>query len=941
MDKKRLKLVNSIHLILFASLFLVTTSMVVLQISSYKQEFVNRSESMKTDLIDQQRKLIKKEVNRVIDMMNYEKIQSTYLVKLNMKDQVHEAYTIAGNIYQNNINSHDDNEVQKMIINALRPIEFNREKGHFFITKLDGTEMLFSDNPEIEGRNILNTKSPNGKYIVKEMINIIEKNDEGYYEYFWTESKDQENIHKKINYIKSLPFYDWFIGTYVDAEDIEHRFQKIVGNYVTRYRFGKMNRDYVFVLDLINIDGGKNFAIMYANANRPDIVGEFISDDYKDAKGKEFRKEVLEGLRTYGECYVNYWYKRIGNSEPSPKLSFFKLSYDKKFIIAAGVYLDDVELAIKGLQTSLRDKLKSYIIKTILITIILLIFILSITYFVTQKLLADFSLFTIFFNQSIYENKKIDLKKIRFENLYQMARSANIMLQDKKEARQHVLDEKEQLAVTLRSIGDAVITIDLESNIILVNRVAEILTGWSENDARDKPLNEVFSIINVISRDTVENPVKKVLKSGIIASLADNTILISKNGKEYNIEDSAAPIKTSDGTIIGAVLVFRDVTEQIKKDQDLMKAKKLDSVGILAGGIAHDFNNILTGLYGNIQMAKLNLSASHESYKYLDSAVHSMHRTTNLTNQLLTFAKGGDPIIETLSIGSIIVEIAEFSLRGSNIKLHFNINENLWMIKADKGQLSQVISNLIINAHQAMPNGGEITIGAENIEKEDGRYIRITIQDDGEGIELQYLDKIFDPYFSTKEQGSGLGLASTYSIIKKHNGNITVDSQHTKGTLFTIDLPASENIGEPVPIKTNSNKKTSSSSAKILVLDDDKIVRKVLGAMLNRMGFDISYAIDGIEAIQKYQSSFDKHQLYDIVITDLTIPGGMGGQEASKEILKINPKAKIIVSSGYATDPVMANYKAFGFKGIAVKPYSFKSLEIEIDRVLNLKDIQE
>jgi len=936
MRKNRLKLVNTIQIIIFTSLLLLAASMVVLEISKYRLEFKNQSELMRMEYLDQQKTLIKKEVERVTDLINYEKIQSINIARSNIKYRIDEAYAIALHIYQNNVNLHSDEEIQKMILCALRPIKFDLGKGYFFITHLDGTEVLFSDKPEIEGLNILDIRDTEGNYVIRDMINIIKENEEGYYEYFWTKPNETGNDHKKIAYIKSLGFYDWFIGTGVYVEDIEDSLQNTIGNYVTRYRFGKQNQDYVFVLDLIDIEGGKNFAIMYANANRPDIIGEYISDDYKDANGKEFRKEVLEGLRTTGECFVNYWYKKIEDSEPSPKISYFKLSNDKNFIVAAGVYLDDVEASITDLQLSLRNKLKFYILNTIFITSVLLFLILFVTYFVTQKLLSDFSLFSIFFNQSINENKEIDLSKIRFENLYTMAKSANTMLREKKEAKQHVLDEKEQLAVTLRSIGDAVITVNLESKIILVNRVAENLTGWSESDAKGKPLDEVFTIINANSRKAVKNPVNKVLKREITASLEENTILISKNKEEYNIEDSAAPIKTADSSVIGAVLVFRDVTEQIKRDQNLIKAKKLESVGVLAGGIAHDFNNLLTGLYGNIQMAKIHLSTHHDSYKYLDSAEHSMDRATNLTNQLLTFARGGDPVIENISIATSIVEIAEFSLRGSKIKLQSNIDTNLWMVKADKGQLSQVISNLIINAHQSMPNGGEITIGAENSKTENGKYIKITIQDEGEGIEYKNIDKIFDPYFSTKQLGSGLGLASTYSIIKKHNGKITVNSDPGKGTLFTIYLPAAENTQNPDSNLLNKEINTFHLSAKILVLDDEEIVRNVIGAMLSKMGYTISFALNGQEAVQKYKTSFERNDPFNIIITDLTIPGGMGGEKAAAEILTINPKAKIIVSSGYATDPIMANYEAFGFMGIAVKPYNFIDLQKEIERVLEI-----
>ncbi|MCK4379192.1 MAG: response regulator, partial [Deltaproteobacteria bacterium] len=327
--------------------------------------------------------------------------------------------------------------------------------------------------------------------------------------------------------------------------------------------------------------------------------------------------------------------------------------------------------------------------------------------------------------------------------------------------------------------------------------------------------------------------------------------------------------------------------------------------------------------------------ADHKSRKFLETAGRSMESATSLTKQLLTFAKGGDPIKETLSIGAVIAETAQFSLRGSNVKLQTNIAPDLWPVEADKGQLSQVISNLVINAQQAMPDGGTITISVENVANPAGRQVQITVGDEGIGISSQYLDRIFDPYFSTKQQGSGLGLASTYSIITKHNGTINAASILNEGTNFTICLPVAEeeekSTTEDLLAETDN---TPLVAAHILILDDEELVREVIGAMLEELGHKVSYAVHGREAIKKYQEAWQNNSPYDAVITDLTIPGGMGGQEAAQEILKTDPQAKIIVSSGYATDPVMANYKDYGFQGRVVKPYHFAELKKVIERVL-------
>jgi len=935
MGIKRLKLINTIQLLIFMSLFLLTLIIVILQISNYNREFKNQSKTMRLNFIDQQRTMIKHEVDRVVDMMDYEKSESRIIAKSEIKFRIDEAYAIAQNIYQDNRKIKSDIEIKKMIISALRPIRFNQGKGYFFITRLDGLEVLFSDKPDTEGLNLIDVRDKEGKYVVKDMIDIIHQLGEGYYEYCWTKPDEEGNNHKKIAYIKSMEFYDWFIGTGVYIEDIEQRLQETVGDYVTRYRFGKQKQDYVFVLDLVNIEGGKDFAIMYANANRPDIIGEYVSDDFKDANGKEFRKEFLKGLRDYGECYVDYWYKKIDNPEPSPKTSYFKLSADKKFIVAAGVYLDEVEASIDELQVSLNNNLKKDLRNTVLVAGVLLLFTLFFTYFIIRKLLADFSLFANFFKQNADENKEIDQNRLRFEKLYQMAGSANTMLRDKNEVKQRLLEEKEQLAVTLRSIGDAVITVNMDGRISLLNQIAEKLTGWKEKEAFGKSLDEVFNIIDKDNREKIDNPFENVQRSKKKVILADNTLLISKDKKEYNIEDSAAPIKNADNKIIGVVLVFRDVTEQLKREQYLIQSKKLESVGLLAGGIAHDFNNLLTGFFGNIEMAKMHISEDHKSFKYLDSAGKSIDRAKNLTKQLLTFSRGGDPITESISIRENIIETAKFSLRGSQIELRIDIDPHLWPVKADKGQISQVVSNLIINAQQSMDGAGIISISAKNTETSDERYIQFTVQDNGKGIAASDLENIFDPYFTTKQDGSGLGLASTYSIVNKHNGRINVDSHLNKGTTFTIELPVFEKsdliIADPL---INENRTSPDLSGRILILDDEEMIRDVIGAMLKRMGFETSFAIDGDEAVHKYKLSSDNKTPYDIVITDLTIPGGMGGQEAAQKILEIDPSARIIVSSGYATNQVMANYEAFGFKGIAVKPYSFTELKKVILHVL-------
>ncbi len=520
--------------------------------------------------------------------------------------------------------------------------------------------------------------------------------------------------------------------------------------------------------------------------------------------------------------------------------------------------------------------------------------------------------------------------------------SINRDITERKQAEQQLHNEREKLFVTLRSIGDGVITTDTDGRVTFINSVAEQLTGWNQGEATGQSLSEVFNIINEKTGEPVANPVNKVFTSGKIIGLANHTVLIAKNGIQRNIADSGAPIFDSQGKIIGVVLVFRDVTQTKKREEELLKIKKLESVGVLAGGIAHDFNNILTAILGNINLAGLYIEKENEAHSLLKEAEKASLRAKDLTHQLLTFSKGGTPVRETASIKQVLTDSADFVLRGSNVICRYAIPEDLWLVDIDAGQMSQVIQNLVINARHAMPEGGEIKISCENVSDittETGlslpgeKYIKITIADKGYGIPEKYLDKIFDPYFSTKQKGSGLGLAVTNSIINKHDGHITVKSEPGEGTTFTIYMPAStKQISSDSVEETQKPEKTLRGT--ILVMDDEEGIQDLTKRMLSRFGHEVLQAKDGREAIAIFQEHQGSDKPVDVIIMDLTIPGGMGGKEAIKEILKIDPQAKAIVSSGYSNDPVMANYRQYGFKAAISKPFEIDELKEIINSVL-------
>ncbi len=515
-------------------------------------------------------------------------------------------------------------------------------------------------------------------------------------------------------------------------------------------------------------------------------------------------------------------------------------------------------------------------------------------------------------------------------------------IDERKSAEYDLASEKERLTVTLRSIGDGVITTDIDSRVVLLNKVAEELTGWQQSDAAGKPLSEVFHIICRHTGDSCENPVEILLRDGKIHNLPEGTILVSRDGSERLIADSCAAIRDMNSNIIGAVLVFRDESERRKMQEEALKSEKLKSVGVLAGGIAHDFNNILAAILGNISLVKLQVDQESDAktWKLLEGAEKASLRARSLTQQLLTFSKGGDPVKKLESISEIIKDSAEFILSGGKVFCEYTIEEDLWPVNIDAGQISQVIQNIIINAMHAMPGGGRIDIACTNFSNEerripslqDGSYVRISIKDQGEGIPKELLDRIFDPYFTTKEEGSGLGLTLTHSIVSKHHGHIEVETG-PRGTDFIIFLPAMP--GRKIEEKSARVKIVNGHTrARVLIMDDEVMVREIAKDLLVHLGFEVTTAINGEEAVYLYQSMRDSGKPFDVVIMDLTIPGGMGGKDTMRKLQEIDPGVMGIVSSGYSNDPVMAEYEKYGFAGMVHKPFEVDELVETLYRVI-------
>lgn len=418
------------------------------------------------------------------------------------------------------------------------------------------------------------------------------------------------------------------------------------------------------------------------------------------------------------------------------------------------------------------------------------------------------------------------------------------------------------------------------------------------------------------------------------------------DGDEGYVLTSKIPIRASTGEVIGLLGICVDVTERRRAENEMQRMQRLDQLGTVAGGIAHDFNNLLTGIFGNLELAKVNLPDDCPSTSYLADAHGMIQAARQLTGQLLTFAKGGAPILERVDTTALLKETVRFNLHGSTTHLEMDLEEGLWPIHADKGQIGQVLANLTINARQAMPKGGTLHVSARNVIKEDPMTVytvRLAFRDEGPGIPPDIRERIFDPYFTTKEEGHGLGLAIAHSIIKQHDGQIAVHSAPHRGTTLTIDLPAFPNVaaqgqGEK-PAKPACEKDPAKTPLKVLLMDDEAAVRDVGVAMLETLGHEAEAVVSGAEALAAYEAAREAGQPFDLVIMDLTIRGGSGGKETVAQLLERDASARVIVASGYASGSVMAQYRDYGFAGKLAKPFQQSELVQVMAQVMGTTEL--
>lgn len=510
---------------------------------------------------------------------------------------------------------------------------------------------------------------------------------------------------------------------------------------------------------------------------------------------------------------------------------------------------------------------------------------------------------------------------------------------ERKRAEEALRDNEERYRAIAENAYDLIFETELDGTVLYLSPSCEEVLGYHLDHVTQ---HNFFELVHPDERALLMSKYDRQIR--LLEKWQMVCRLRHQSGEWRWFESHITPFRTTHGEIV-AVMVSRDITERRRIEEERLRATKLESVGILAGGIAHDFNNILTAVFANIGLAKMlcDKPQGHASATIGDrlaAAEKACLRARDLTKQLLTFAKGGTPVKNPASIARFIKETAEFALRGSNVRCDLHLPEELWPVEVDEGQMSQVIHNLILNADHAMPDGGIIRIEASNMMLEAGStlplkpgpYVSVTIADQGVGIPPENLPKIFDPYFTTKQKGSGLGLATTYSIIHRHDGHISAESEVGVGTSFTIHLPASP---DEKPLVQAEEQIVLKGTGKLLVMEDEEDIRDILAEMLRHLGYEADFASNGTEAVELFRNAVKANAPYTATIMDLTIPGGIGGREAIRQLQEIDPSVVALVSSGYSNDPIMSNPDLYGFKGMVIKPYNLADLGKALSRVLD------
>ena len=914
----------SMVILAFISVGLAGYSRIVNEYERFKKEEVTlREEYVKT-----QENIIKNETDKVIDYIEYKKSQAEERLKQLIKNRTNEAYQIAVNIYRENKDAMDSFKLKKVIKDALRPIRYNNQRGYYFITRLDGVEILFADRPELEGRNLIDMQNSEGKFVIRDMIEIIEKSGEGFYSYTWTKPNEIGKDFPKIAYIKHFEHFDWLIGTGEYLDDVVNDIQQEVLARIENIVFD--DDGYIFAgqwdgLSLIAPAKGKNMI------------------DITDVNGVKIVQELIKTAKS-GGGYVSYVMPKLNSNVTFDKLSYTMKVPEWGWYVGAGVNVDKIETLINQKRAALQKRIKNHFLKIIAILAAVLFLILVSVKFISNRMKKSFDLFSTFFSNAATTSAKIDSEKLPFVEFESLAQSANRMIQERNRVETALRGSERNYRELVQSANCIILRMDPNGRVIFFNDYAQNFFGYREKEIIGK--NVVGTIVP--QKDSSGFDLKAMIKD-IGANperyISNENENVRRNGELVRVTWMNKVIYDEQDRIREILAVGIDVTEKWKLEKRLAQAQKMEAIGTLAGGIAHDFNNILSAIIGYTELSLIDTPKGDPIQNNLKQVLKAGGRAKELVQQILTFSRPHENELHPIKVNLIVNEAIKL-LRASlpsTIQIHHKIESNLTVL-SDATNIHQILMNLCTNSSYAMQeNGGilEINLSDVNLDSnfaeqhpgvKPGKFIKLTVSDTGCGMSPEVSSRIFDPFFTTKKvgQGTGMGLSVVHGIVKNHGGAITVDSLAGQGTTFSLFLPATEAVSIT---PEDSVQLMVTGTEHILFVDDEDFQADLGKRLLTRLGYRVTARTDSLEALWLFRQKPDD---FDLVITDMTMPA-MTGDVLAAKIISIRPDIPVIVCTGYSERIDKEIIKKIGIKELAMKPLAMKDIAEMIRRVLDEK----
>jgi two-component system, cell cycle sensor histidine kinase and response regulator CckA len=902
-----------------------------------------RVQQIREDYINQQKSEIQREVKRAVEIICHERAQAEKITKNKIQERVSEAFAIAQNIHQRNINTQSAYQIPQMIVDALRPIRFENGTGYYFVTRMDGMEILFADRPQLEGMNLIDMKDTRGRFVIRDMIEIGKNYGEGFYEYYWTKPETEGSDFKKISFIKRFEPYDWLIGTGLYVDDIERQIQANLLSIISKIRFGK--EGYLFINKLNGDVLVSNGEIVSGNKK----LWEFFSDN-PEAMKDIFKKEYEAASKPEGD-YIRYSHIKLSTSAvKSQKLSYIYGIPELNWLVGAGFYLDDVETHISSMQAEVYKQIKIKIFYFILAAVVIVVLFFLFFSWLNHRLKSDMNLLVSFFDRAAHSDETIDQTHIKFDELDRMAQYANKMLMDRRHAEQTLKQSQSMLARAeeISKVGswewDATtntVTWSEELFRIMGKDPKEKAPSFAEQTElyapEDLPRVQMAAKAAVEKGMPFELELRLVMKDGTVRHcLARGQAQIGPSGKATRLYGSLQDITANK----------RAEEEREKLQTQLSQAHKMESVGRLAGGVAHDFNNMLGVILGHTEMAIEQVPQTHPMHADLEEVRKAAKRSADLTRQLLAFARKQTVTPVLLNLNDAVSGMLKMLQRiiGEDIDLRWVPGNGLYPVKMDPSQLDQILVNLCINARDAIGDaGGRVTIETQPSTIDEnyceahagvipGDYTLLAVSDNGEGMGQETLSHLFEPFFTTKKigEGTGLGLATVYGIVQQNRGVINVYSEAGRGTTFKIYLPRQAPAADPA-VDGSPGPAQARGSETILLVEDEPAILRMTMMMLERMGYTVLGANTPGEAIRLAEDYSGHIQL---LMTDVVMPE-MNGRELAKRLLQIHPELKCLFMSGYTANVIAHHGILDNGLHYIQKPFSKKELSLRVLEALS------